>query len=105
MQEVDRIALPNLLMELSVLYFEQLGTENDVVETPEKVEEEEIHVDVFQCTNCLTVYDETFGDLTQNIAANTAFSDLPDNYTCALCGSSKTSYKKKTLVRKSTSDS
>ena len=104
-QEVDRIALPNLLMELSVLYFEQLGTENDVVETPEKVEEEEIHVDVFQCTNCLTVYDETFGDLTQNIAANTAFSDLPDNYTCALCGSSKTSYKKKTLVRKSTSDS
>ena len=39
-QEVDKAELPSLLLELSRLYFEQLGSENDGLEPLEIVEEE-----------------------------------------------------------------
>ena len=44
---------------------------------------------VYQCPDCLTVYDPEYGDLTQNIAPGTAFDDLPESYCCATCDNSK----------------
>ncbi len=96
-QDVDKVELPGLLMELSQLYFEQLGTENEetiltenTIETSEK--------EVYQCTECLTVYDEKYGDLTQNVVPNTSFDDLPDSYVCSLCEASKANFRKSQLV-------
>lgn len=44
---------------------------------------------VYQCSICLTVYDERLGEPENKIAANTIFKDLPENYHCPLCEADK----------------
>ena len=97
-QDVDKLELPGLLMELSQLYFEQLGTERDD-ETQQKEIKEITEEEVHQCSECLTVYDDTYGDITQGITPNTAFKDLPSDYECSLCEAPKSSFEKKMLVK------
>lgn len=98
-QDVDKVELPGLLMELSQLYFEQLGTEKE-----EDVKEvnrlESLEEEVYQCSHCLTVYDMTYGDSTQGISRNTPFESLPETYECSICEAPKSSFNKKILVRK-----
>ncbi len=96
-QDVDKVELPGLLMELSQLYFEQLGTERDEVIQP--VVKEKTEQEVYQCQDCMTIYSEAFGDKTKNIPSNTSFESLPETYECSLCEAPKSSYKKKILVR------
>ena len=97
-QDVDKVELPGLLMELSQLYFDQLGSETKEekqIETKKELTE----LEVYQCKDCLTVYDESFGDITQNIAPKTVFNELPENYECSLCEAPKTSFEKVVLVK------
>ena len=96
-QDVDKVELPGLLMELSQMYFEQLGTEREEesIEVIKDTFEEEVH----QCPECLTVYNETYGDITQNIEPNTPFENLPETYVCSLCEAPKSSFEKKVLVK------
>ncbi|WP_298882944.1 rubredoxin domain-containing protein [uncultured Polaribacter sp.] len=97
-QDVDKVELPGLLMELSQLYFDQLGSETKEekqIETKKELTE----LEVYQCKDCLTVYDESFGDITQNIASKTVFNELPENYECSLCEAPKTSFEKVVLVK------
>ena len=96
-QDVDKVELPGLLMELSQLYFDQLGSEKEV-EKETEVAKETTELLVYQCSDCLTIYDEAFGDITQNIPPKTLFNELPENYKCSLCEASKTSFKKVVLV-------
>jgi len=60
----------------------------------------ETHV-VYQCKNCLSIYDEAYGDIVNGIAANIAF-DLLDTYLCPVCESPKHDFmpveKKTSLV-------
>ncbi|NNC49875.1 MAG: rubredoxin domain-containing protein [Flaviramulus sp.] len=97
-QDVDKVELPGLLMELSQLYFEQLGTEKDE-ENIKEVAKETYKVEVYQCKECLTVYNELYGDMTQNIAPNTSFENLSETYECSLCEAPKSSFEKKILVK------
>ncbi|MGB5420318.1 rubredoxin [Algibacter sp.] len=95
--DVDKVELPGLLMELSHLYFEQLGTEREVdVKTVVKETTEE---EVYQCSDCMTMYNEIYGDITQNIPPKTTFESLPETYECSLCEAPKSSFKKKVLVK------
>ena len=96
-QDVDKVELPGLLMELSQLYFEQLGTEKDDEIFVDEVLETETE-SVYQCTDCLTVYNESYGDLTQDILPNTLFKDLPETYQCSLCEAPKSKLTEITLV-------
>lgn len=96
-QDVDKVELPGLLMELSQLYFEQLGTEKDDEIFIDEVLETEAE-SVYQCTDCLTVYNESYGDLTQDILPNTLFKDLPETYQCSLCEAPKSKLTEITLV-------
>ena len=100
-QDVDKVELPGLLMELSQLYFEQLGTEKeeDFVILKKEITEE----DVYQCSHCLTIYKEKYGDITQNILPNTPFESLPDTYECSLCEAPKSDFEKKVLTIESKS--
>ncbi len=41
------------------------------------------------CDVCGYVYDPEVGDDTQGIPAGTKFEDLPDDWTCPLCGVEK----------------
>ncbi len=43
----------------------------------------------YKCNVCGYVYDPEVGDPTQSIPAGTAFSNLPDDWTCPDCGVGK----------------
>ena len=98
-QDVDKVELPGLLMELSQLYFDQLGSEKEENATTE-VQKETRELEVYQCQDCFTVYNEAYGDITQNIPKNTRFENLPKNYKCSLCEAPKKSFKKVMLLKK-----
>ena len=97
-QDVDKVELPGLLMELSQLYFDQLGNEGEIEKEFEK-KKETTELEVFQCQDCFTIYDENFGDVTQNIAPETVFNSLPESYECSLCEAPKSSFQKIVLVK------
>ncbi|OOG76513.1 rubredoxin [Algoriphagus sp. A40] len=97
-QEVDKTDLPELLIELSKIYFEQLGNEKTLPEKPVKAKEL-VSKEAYQCRECLTVYDSNYGDLTQGIPAETPFENLPENYHCPLCEAPKSSFAKKKFVK------
>ena len=59
----------------------------------EKIAEKKIAF-VFQCTNCLTIYDSVIGEPDGGIQAGTAFEQLPDDYCCPLCEGNKSEFKK-----------
>ncbi|MBO9620368.1 MAG: rubredoxin [Niabella sp.] len=48
---------------------------------------------VYQCKNCLTVYDPHLGEPENGIRAATAFEALPATYTCPLCEADKSAFK------------
>ena len=96
--DVDKVELPGLLMELSQLYFEQLGTEREN-DKPEEIKKEVMEEEVFQCKDCLTIYSSVFGDITQDIEPNTPFKNLSEAYQCSLCEAPISSFEKKLLVR------
>ena len=48
-----------------------------------------INMQKYECTACAYIYDPEVGDDTQDIAAGTAFEDLPDDWVCPDCGVGK----------------
>lgn len=43
-------------------------------------------LDSFRCLVCGFIYDPNRGDPRRGIEPNTPFEDLPDDYTCPVCG-------------------
>jgi rubredoxin len=43
----------------------------------------------FKCTICGYVYDPAEGEPLNGISPGTQFGDLPDDYTCPVCGAGK----------------
>jgi len=48
----------------------------------------------YRCTICGYIYDPAVGDLTQGINPETSFEDLPDSWTCQVCGAQKSEFVK-----------
>jgi len=48
---------------------------------------------LYQCTVCGLIYDPEEGDPDSGIAPGTAFEDIPDNWTCPVCGVTKDDFK------------
>ena len=71
-QDVDKIELPGLLMELSKNYFNQLGR-TITPKKEHKKEKSEAQKPVYQCSDCFTVYDETYGDDKSGIVPGSPF--------------------------------
>ena len=46
------------------------------------------------CTVCGYVYDPEVGDPDGGIAPGTAFSDIPDDWVCPVCGADKSMFEK-----------
>ena len=91
-QDVDKIELSGLLMELSQLYFDEFGNETQDSETYKKNQKSE-NITVHQCTECLTLYDATFGDEKANIKPGTPFESLAESYQCSVCEASLENFK------------
>lgn len=51
-------------------------------------------MDKYVCTVCGWVYDPSVGDVDNDIQAGTPFSELPEDWTCPLCGVGKDEFKK-----------
>jgi Rubredoxin len=49
----------------------------------------------YECNICGYVYDPAEGDPDHGISAGTAFADLPDDWTCPLCGAAKSDFSEK----------
>ncbi|MDW7691642.1 rubredoxin [Flammeovirgaceae bacterium SG7u.111] len=87
---VTKEVLPPILIELSKRYYEQLETRSTPTgskrskKTGEKV--------LYQCTNCMTVYDDAFGEPDTGIEPGIPFGKLPESYTCPTCSSPKSSF-------------
>ncbi len=48
----------------------------------------------YTCTMCGYVYDEAKGIPAKGIPAGTKWESLPDDWTCPMCGSPKSCFKK-----------
>ena len=96
-QDVDQVELPNLLMELSRMYFENLGMTKES-KTTAVIETKQVQFEVYQCESCQTIYDYRFGDITQDIKPGVHFEDLPDTYACSLCEGPVSAYRKVTVT-------
>ena len=96
-QEVDKVELPGLLIELSKMYFEQLGNEQEEAK-PLKAKKLK-PLEIYQCKDCLTIYDPALGDTIQGIDPDTAFEDLPEDYVCQLCEAHKSYLTIKTVMK------
>ena len=86
-QDVDKIELPGLLMELSRLFYEQLGEAPTLSELPVETNNQPTTPSrvINQCMDCLTIYEEKYGNQDQQIAPNTPFEQLPNNFVCPVC--------------------
>lgn len=94
-QDVDKIELPGLLMELSRLYFSQLGEYQASTTAPDHRESPraQVKVHAFQCPDCLTVYDSRYGDASAGIAPGTPFEQVADSYCCPVCETPKSHFR------------
>ncbi|WPP52864.1 rubredoxin [Catalinimonas niigatensis] len=95
---ISRDIIPSLLIELSKRYYEQLNTGRTFMPDETKLVTAESRKVIYQCTDCLSMYDEAYGDETQQIPAGTPFSSLDKDYHCAVCGAPKTSFEKIEVV-------
>ncbi|MCK5186111.1 MAG: flavin reductase [Deltaproteobacteria bacterium] len=57
-------------------------------------EEKKPAVAKYECTICGYTYDQEKGDPDGNIAPGTPFEDIPDSWTCPVCGASKDQFEK-----------
>lgn len=51
-------------------------------------------MDVYVCSICGYEYDPAKGDPDNNVKPGTAFADLPDDWSCPVCGASKDAFEK-----------
>lgn len=93
-KNINAEIIPPLLIELSRMYYEQLESPEYVSEQPQYPRDVQKTKEIFQCIDCMTIYDEDFGDEAAGIGKNTSFDRLPASYCCALCGSPKSSFRK-----------
>lgn len=49
---------------------------------------------VYQCSDCLSIYDELTGEPDNNFTAGTMFEQLPETYACPVCESIKEKFSK-----------
>lgn len=89
-QDVLKEDLAPVLMELSCLYYEQLNYEPEIKVSKPTIEQKP-QTELYQCQQCLTIYDQAYGDGT--ISAGVPFAGLPADYECPLCEAPKAEYQ------------
>ena len=91
-QDVTIDAIPNLIEELCQSFFQRLESAESLTPKPTLEFNNTNTVQIFQCNECLSIYDPGVGDSTADIAASTPFKQLPENYECSCCGAPKSAF-------------
>ncbi len=47
----------------------------------------------YRCEVCGYIYDPEVGDPENDVAAGTAFENIPDDWTCPICGADKDAFE------------
>ncbi len=82
------------LKNLSQNYYKQLSEKGPVKKMV--IEEKSTPTEnLYQCSHCLTVFDEKYGEPENDIQAGTSFEMLSEDYTCPLCEHPKADFIKK----------
>lgn len=94
-----KIFIPEQLRRAIVKFYTYRNRENNSQKTNSRAETEVITTGssdftIYQCSACLTVYDEAIGEPENDIPANIPFELLPESYCCPLCESEKSSFVK-----------
>ncbi|GAA5522911.1 rubredoxin [Aliifodinibius salicampi] len=89
---VSKKELPNVLMRLSRIYYEEMNKEKEDRIWEEQEEEPSLQT-AFQCSDCMTTYDERYGDPQSGIPEGIPFVELPNTYSCPMCEAPKSSYQ------------
>lgn len=85
--------LPPLLIELSYKYYDQLeGRKSSEVPEANPDNKGKKHLK-YQCSSCLTVYDEKYGEVESEIPSGTSFMKLSEDYSCPVCDSPKSGFR------------
>jgi rubredoxin len=58
-----------------------------------EIQFETITMKKYQCTVCGFVYDPVEGDPDSGIAPGTPFEDIPDDWSCPVCGVTKSEFE------------
>ena len=70
-------------------------SEQSKVELPKSEPlEKEVKMAKYKCSVCGYIYDPALGDPDGGIKPGTPFESLPDNWTCPVCGASKSDFEK-----------
>ncbi|WP_262248558.1 rubredoxin domain-containing protein [Parapedobacter soli] len=96
-QGVPQQSLPHVLKQLCDNYYDStieggLSSTRPAAHLSEAPEGVPTHPR-FQCTHCLSIYDAAYGDALAAVPPGLAFTDLPTDYTCGLCGAPKKDFK------------
>lgn len=91
-KNVDKSVLPSLILELSLVYFENLNEER-IISPQAKSIMNNIQKDLYQCSSCQTIYDAEYGDMQAEVVPGTLFRELPDTYCCPTCGKPKSAFQ------------
>lgn len=91
-ENISKVSLAEALVQLCDNYYQlqtlsESASEHNYYE-PEANKENDQTL-VHQCSHCLTIYDETWGDEENGVPSGTNFSDLTEDYSCAICGAAK----------------
>jgi rubredoxin len=96
--DIGKRELPAHLMQLCRNYYQQLGkVETKVVNVKKDLARSISSEVVYQCTDCLTIYLEKYGDEMNDIPPHTPFAKLPESYCCPVCENPKSRYKERSL--------
>ncbi|HLT08819.1 MAG TPA: rubredoxin [Cyclobacteriaceae bacterium] len=92
-KEVPKETIPSLLIELSHKYYDQLEVQKTAESAEGGVDKVPKRALKYQCSQCLTIYDEKLGDPVSGVAAGTSFMKLATDYSCPVCDSPKSAYR------------
>jgi rubredoxin len=94
-KDVEKENLGVYLVSLCKYFYEQQNEADTALhhiyrdeEVKEKEEAGKI-VTVYQCRHCLSIYDENYGDESNNISPQTSFAALAATYECPVCNAPK----------------
>jgi rubredoxin len=93
-----KFVLREQLRSAIVAFYSDQNNKNTIRERERKRSKEKIIRKppeyVYQCKDCLSVYDSSVPDVDRGIPDGTAFESLPENYECSLCEASKNNFVK-----------
>jgi rubredoxin len=94
-KDVEKENLGVYLVSLCKYFYEQQNEVDTVLhhiyrdEEVKAKEEANKIITVYQCRHCLSIYDENYGDESNNISPQTSFAALAATYECPICNAPK----------------